>query len=266
MNSINLLSVRNLSIKLKDGTKLVDNSSFNIPYGNCLGIIGESGSGKSLTCKAIMGVLHKKKFNLDGKILFDNKDLLHLNNKQMNNIRGNDLSLIMQNPMTAFNPVFKIGNQVIETLRAHTDLSKNEAYKIAIKHLKKTNLPRVEEIMNSYPHTLSGGMLQRVMIAISLMLNPKLIIADEATTALDVSTQAVILDEFKRIKDSGISMLMVSHDFGVVSKLADNIIVMKDGKIVEKGTTKEILTNPNHRYTKELIKASRLLKDGVRLC
>lgn len=261
-----LLSLRNLSVKQKDGPVLVQNSSFDVGYNQCVGIIGESGSGKSMTCKAIMGLLSGKAFELAGAILYKDTDLLSARASSLNSIRGKEIALIMQNPMTAFNPVFKIGNQMIETLRAHLPVSKREAYALAAAHLKKMNLPRAEELMNSYPHVLSGGMLQRVMIAIALMMSPDLIIADEATTALDTSTQALVLEEFKKIRASGIAMLVVSHDFGVIAQLADKIVVMKDGEIIERDTTRNVLMNPSQAYTKELMNAGMLKKDRVIGC
>jgi ABC-type glutathione transport system ATPase component len=257
-----LLSVRNLSVKQKGGPILVENSSFAIGYNQCIGIIGESGSGKSMTCKAVMGLLPASAFAISGAVLYKGMDMLGLREASRNKIRGRKIAFIPQNPMTAFNPVFKIGNQVMETLRAHISVSRREAYDLAITHLKKMNLPRTEELMNSYPHMLSGGMLQRVMIAIALMMSPDLIIADEPTTALDISTQAIVLEEFKGIRATGISMLVVSHNFGVIAQLADRIIVMKAGEIMEQDTTRNLLMNPGQAYTRELIDASILRKIG----
>ncbi len=266
MNNETLLCVRNLSVRQKGGPILVHDSSFDVEKDQCVGIIGESGSGKSMTCKAIMGLLPVKAFELSGSIRYRTAELLNSGESAFNEIRGKKIALIMQNPMTAFNPVFKIGNQMIETLRTHLTISKREAYALAVSHLQKMNLPRTEELMNSYPYTLSGGMLQRVMIAVALMMSPDLIIADEATTALDINTQALVLNEFRKIRATGISMLVVSHDFGVVARLADKIIVMKAGEIIEHGTTRNILINPKQAYTKELINAGILKKDRVVEC
>lgn len=261
-----LLAVTNMSVKQINGPVLVQYSSFTLEANQCVGIIGESGSGKSMTCKAIMGLLPEKAFEVTGSILYQGVEFLEAGESKLRGIRGKKIALIMQNPMTAFNPVFKIGNQMVETLRTHLSVSKREAYALAVSHLKKMNLPRVEELMNSYPHTLSGGMLQRVMIAIALMMSPDLIIADEATTALDISTQAIVLNEFQRIRAAGIAMLIVSHDFSVVAQLADKILVMKEGKVIEQGTAYNVLRNPKEAYTKELICAGIYNKKEVKEC
>lgn len=255
-----ILQVQDLSVRHKEGPMLVKNSSFELENGQCLGLIGESGSGKSMTCKAILGLLPKKAFDISGRVMFQGGNLLDKPQAEMNRIRGHRITMVMQNPMTAFNPAFKVGNQVVETLCTHLPVKKRTAYQMAVTQLKEMNLPRAEELMNSYPHTLSGGMLQRVMIALALMVEPELLIADEATTALDVSTQAIILEEFKQIKASGISLLLVTHDFGVAAELADKIVVMKDGSIMEQGETRHLLLNPQEKYTKDLIDASFLQK------
>lgn len=258
MNKEKLLSVESLSIKQNGGSTLVNSVSLDIENGKCLGITGESGSGKSLTCKAILGLLPTKTFAVSGSITFCGQNLHALDIRAMNAIRGKDIAIVMQNPMTAFNPAFKLGEQIIETIRAHLPVKKQEAFEMAICQLEKMKLPRVRDLMNSYPHTLSGGMLQRTMIAIALMMSPKLIIADEATTALDISTQAVILAEFQKIRELGIAMLVVSHDFGVVAQLADDLIVMKNGNVVERGITRDVLLHPQTAYTQELLDASIL--------
>nr|WP_243259345.1 ABC transporter ATP-binding protein [Clostridium sp. 'deep sea'] len=224
--------------------------------------MGESGSGKTLTCKAIMQILNKKTFLVTGGILFNNINLLNISHKQQQQIIGKDISMIMQNPMTAFDPMMKIGAHIIETLKAHSNLNKKQAYSLGVASLNKMNLPRVQELMNSYPHQLSGGMLQRVMIAISLMLKPSIIIADEATTALDVKNQSIILEEFKKIRNDGVGLIIVTHDFGVVAKIADEVIVMKNGEIIESGSVYRIFHHAQNNYTKELLKA-RFLVDEV---
>mgnify|MGYP002550997114 CR=1 FL=1 len=253
-----ILQVQKLSIRHNKGALLVKDSSFELESRQCLGLIGESGSGKSMTCKAILGLLSPKTFDVSGQILFHGDNLLERPQAELNRIRGRRITMVMQNPMTAFNPAFKVGNQVVETLCTHLSIRKREAYQMAVEQLQEMNLPRAETLMNSYPHTLSGGMLQRVMIALALIVKPELIIADEATTALDVSTQAIILDEFKQIKATGISLLLVTHDFGVVAELADKVLVMKAGTIIERGETQSLLLNPQEKYTKELIEASFL--------
>ncbi|MCG8538477.1 MAG: ABC transporter ATP-binding protein [Clostridia bacterium] len=259
----NLLEIRELNITLVENQRpIVKNVSFNVGKGRILGIIGESGSGKTLTSKAIMRLLNEKIFTVKGQVEFRGNNLLQMSEREIEGVMGKDISMIMQNPMTAFDPMMKIGKQIIETVKAHLPLSKKQAYDMGVQQLKKMNLNRVSEIMNSYPHTLSGGMLQRIMIAIALLLEPRIIIADEATTALDVSTQSIILDEFKKIQDKGISLIVVTHDFGVIAKVANDVIVMKDGEIIEDGTVHEIFYNPKTEYTKELLKA-RLLADEV---
>ena len=257
-----VLAVNNLKVSLKNQAPLVKNISLSIKKGKVLGIIGESGSGKTLTCKAIMQILNKRSFTVSGQILLHNTDLLKMSEKQVRTLIGKDISMIMQNPMTAFDPMMKIGRHITDTLRAHTSLTKKQAHKVGQNQLKKMNLIRVSDIMNSYPHQLSGGMLQRVMIAISLMLKPSIIIADEATTALDVKNQAIILTEFQRIRSSGVGLLVVTHDFGVIAKIADDVLVMKDGEVVESGTVYKIFHSPQEVYTKELLQA-RFLVDEV---
>ncbi|WDV46502.1 ABC transporter ATP-binding protein [Clostridiaceae bacterium M8S5] len=257
------MNIKDLTITLaKNRKKLVQNVSFKLEKGKVLGVIGDSGSGKSLTCKAIMQLLNNNIFNIEGSVKYQGEDMLKMSKKKVRSIIGKDISIIMQNPMTAFDPVMKIGKQLIETIRAHTNLSKKQAYDLSVSQLKAMNLTRVTEIMNSYPHALSGGMLQRIMIALSLVLKPKIIIADEATTALDVKTQSIILEQFLDISNKGIGLMVISHDFGVIAQIADDVIVMKDGKVIESGSVNQIFYHPSNPYTKELLKA-RLLTDEV---
>ena len=259
----NILEIRDLSISLlRNKNPIVKDVSFELGKGKVLGVIGESGCGKTLTCKAVMKLLNEKVFAVSGGVKLRGADILGMSEKQSRAVIGKDISMIMQNPMTAFDPMMKIGTHLVETIRAHRPMSKKEAYAMGSRALGKMNLQRVAEIMNSYPHTLSGGMLQRVMIAIALMLEPSVIIADEATTALDVNNQAIILDEFKKMRDSGISLLVVTHDFGVIAKVADDVVVMKAGEIIESGTVYQIFYSPKTEYTKELLKA-RFLIDEV---
>ena len=259
----NILTVNNLNIALKKHKTLVSHISFQVNKGKVLAIIGESGSGKTLTCKAILQILNSRVFNVSGQIKLYETDLLTLNSKQKQKIIGKQISMIMQNPMSAFDPMMKIGTHIVETLRAHTNLTKRQAYDLGLKNLAKMNLKRVDQLMNSYPHQLSGGMLQRVMIAISLMLKPSVIIADEATTALDTKNQSIILEEFKKIRNSGVALVVVTHDFGVVAKIADDVIVMKKGEIVESGTVHKIFHHAQSEYTKQLLRA-RFLVDEVK--
>ena len=260
-----LLTVKNLKVKITNNNYLVKGVSFNVQRGRILGIIGESGSGKTLICKAIIQLLSKKTFSVTGIAEFENRNILKLTEKEINKIRGKSITMIMQNSMTAFNPVIKIGPQIIETLRAHMLITKKEAYELGVSYLKKMNLDRVEELMNSYSYALSGGMLQRIMISLSLMLKPTIIIADEVTTALDVKTQDIILTEFEKIRNENIGLMVVSHDFGVIAQIADDVIVVKDGEIIESGTVFDIFDNPQTAYTKELLSARFLIKE-VDLC
>ena len=244
-----LLTVNHLSVRLKKkGTSLVNDVSFQANSGQILGIIGESGSGKSMTCRALMGLLDPSRFLISGEAP----------SKKLRPLRGNHIAMIMQNPMTAFDPVTRIGSQMVETLRAHQQSSKEQAIASITQELAKLGLDDVPRILNSYPHELSGGMLQRIMIALALLLSPELIIADEATTALDVHTQAVILEEFTAIRNAGISMIVVTHNFGVLAKLADDVVVLHDGSVVEHGSVYQIFDKPTQPYTQELLQASNL--------
>lgn len=257
-----MLKVENLNIKIKKGNKsIVKDISFKLEKGKVLGLLGESGSGKTMICKAIMNLLNYKTFDIWGSILFKEEDLLKVSNRKIKKNIGDEISIIMQNPMTSFNPMSKVKTHIIETIRTHKDVSKEEAYNIGIKELKKMDLKRVDSIMNSYPHMLSGGMIQRVMIALALILEPSLVIADEATTALDVKTQCIVLEEFEKIRDRGISLIVVTHDFKVLRRIAEDILVIKDGEIVERGKTLELFKSPKEDYTEELLKASLLRED-----
>lgn len=254
-----LLTVNHLSVRLKKkGTSLVNDVSFQANSGQILGIIGESGSGKSMTCRTLMGLLDPSRFLISGEALFKGQDLFKLPSKKLRPLRGNHIAMIMQNPMTAFDPVTRIGSQMVETLRAHQQSSKEQAIASITQELAKLGLDDVPRILNSYPHELSGGMLQRIMIALALLLSPELIIADEATTALDVHTQAVILEEFTAIRNAGISMIVVTHNFGVLAKLADDVVVLHDGSVVEHGSVYQIFDKPTQPYTQELLQASNL--------
>ena len=254
-----LLTVNHLSVRLKKkGTLLVNDVSFQANSGQILGIIGESGSGKSMTCRALMGLLGPSRFLISGDAIFKGQDLFKLPSKKLRLLRGNHIAMIMQNPMTAFDPVTRIGSQMVETLRAHQQISKEQAVTSITQELAKLGLGDVPRILNSYPHELSGGMLQRIMIALALLLSPELIIADEATTALDVHTQAVILEEFTAIRNAGISMIVVTHNFGVLAKLADDVVVLHDGSVVEHGSVYQIFDKPTQPYTQELLQASNL--------
>lgn len=257
-----LLQVRNLSvIHRKTKQKLVNNVNFSLNKGEILGIIGESGSGKTLTCRCILNLLSKKTFGINGEIIFENNNIISLPEEKLNLIRGNKIALIMQNPIVAFDPMTRIGKQMIESIQIHKNLHKNEILSMLEKMLIEFGMKDVHRIFRSFPSQLSGGMLQRLMIILALSLSPDIIIADEATTALDIKTQSTVLDEFKKIKEMGISLIIVTHDFGVIAKLADNVVVMKDGNFIESGTVYDIFDSPKNNYTKELL-LSNLLKGG----
>lgn len=252
-----VLKVENLSIGIhKDRQifKAVDNISFEIRRGEILGIVGESGCGKSVTALSIQDLLADGVSVTDGKLLFHGKDLLSMSAEEKRNIYGKDISMIYQEPMTSLNPLIKIGKQVGEVLRLHSKKNPKEIQEEVLRVLTEVGLPDPVKSMNSYPHQLSGGMRQRVMIAMAIICNPQLLIADEPTTALDVTTQAQVLNLIKRInKESNTSILFISHDLGVINRLCDRVIVMYAGKIVEMGATSDILSDPIHEYTKGLI-------------
>jgi len=260
-----VLSVENLWISIRKDKPVVQDISFAICQGTVLGIVGESGSGKTMLCKAILGLLHhQSSVAITGRVLVNGKDILKISARELQSMRGNELGVIMQNPMTAFNPLIKIGGHIIETLMAHRTISKQEAYATGIAMLKKMNLPRPEEIMNSYSCSLSGGMLQRIMAAIAMASSPDILIADEPTTALDVKNQALLLDEIEKIKnEEKPGIVLVSHDLSVIARIADEVAVMKAGKIVEQGQIYQVFEEPVHSYTKELLSAR--LMDGRRV-
>ena len=267
--SSSLLEVNKLTVTLDNGNKLLDDVSFTINRHSCLGIVGESGSGKSLTCKAIIGLLEPY-FNVSGQILFkpqqakltlaNNGDLLQQNKQTLKQIRGNVISIILQHPMSAFDPLYCIGKQVVETLQAHQVINKKQAMTKALEMIENIGLNNPQEIYKKYPHQLSGGMLQRIMIGLALMLEPELIIADEPTTALDSISQFHILKMFTEIKqNSKTTVIFISHDLGVIHHIADDIIVMNKGKIVESGSREQIFYHPQHDYTRYLIDTRKQL-------
>lgn len=253
-----LLNIKNLKISfLRDGewNEAVHGVSFEVPKGKTLGIVGESGSGKSVSNLAVMRLLNEKQSKITAdEITLDGKDILHLSENEMHDIRGKRITMIFQEPMTSLNPVFQCGFQVTEAILAHEKVTEEEAKSRVISLFKKVMLPRPEAIYKSYPHELSGGQKQRVMIAMALACNPELLIADEPTTALDVTVQKEILKLLKQLqKGDGLSMIFISHDLGVVSEVSDYIAVMHNGNIVEYGEAQEILNNPKDPYTKGLL-------------
>jgi oligopeptide/dipeptide ABC transporter ATP-binding protein len=235
----------------------VDGISFSLEKGQTLGIVGESGCGKSVTALSIMGLIPKPPAKIvQGSIVFDGKDLTELSERQLENIRGRQIAMIFQDPMTSLNPTLKIGTQITESLRRHLDLSKDAARKRAAELLDEVRIPRAAERLDDYPHRFSGGMRQRVMIAIALACNPRLLIADEPTTALDVTIQAQILDLLDDLRrEHEMAMIIITHDMGVVAETADDIAVMYAGQIVEQAASLDLFDNPEHPYTEALLGA-----------
>lgn len=253
-----LLEVKDFSITLiKDKSIIVKHLNFDLDAGSSLILLGQSGSGKTLTCKSILGVLGTS-FAPTGEIRFEGQSLLNLPTKMQQSVYGKQIAMIAQNPMTAFDPSAKIGRQMEETLRIHTKLCRTERHAKCLQALSDAGLTREETVMDSYPFTLSGGMLQRVMIALALMMDAQLIVADEPTTALDVEHRNATVDTFIRLRECGVAVLLVTHDFMVATRFGGRLLVMNDGEIVEDGLVDSILKNPRHPYTKELLSASRL--------
>ncbi|MBU7594714.1 nickel import ATP-binding protein NikD [Metabacillus halosaccharovorans] len=258
MNNSEILNVKDLHVQVRtaDGlVSLVQDINFEIKRGHILGLVGESGSGKTVTSMSILQLLDRNNMNIKGSITLQGRELNGLGNKEMQKIQGKDIAFIMQNPMNAFTPVFTIGQQFIETIQTHTSLKKKQAKELVIDVMKRVNLPDPDRLLKNYPFQLSGGMLQRVMIAMAACLHPSLIIADEPTTALDPHNQLIVLRLLDKIRSEyGTSILLISHDLGVISEMADDVIVMKHGKIVESANVIELFDNPQHEYTKKLLR------------
>jgi oligopeptide/dipeptide ABC transporter ATP-binding protein len=255
-----LLEVRDLKTHFftREGVvQAVDGVSFDVEKGKTLGIVGESGCGKSVTALSIMGLIPKPPAKIvGGRVLFEGKDLTELDDRQLQNVRGRQVAMIFQDPMTSLNPTLKIRTQITETLDRHYEMSKDEARKRAIELLEEVRIPRAAERLDDYPHRFSGGMRQRVMIAIALSCNPKLLIADEPTTALDVTIQAQILDLLDELRrEHEMAMILITHDMGVVAETADDIAVMYAGQIVEYTNSLELFDHPEHPYTEALLGA-----------
>lgn len=255
-----ILEVNNLSTTFfvdKKAGKAVDDVSFSLERGEILGIVGESGSGKSVTAMSIMRLLGKTKGRVTGgEVLFNGENLLNKNKRDMQRIRGKHISMVFQEPMTSLNPVLTIGDQITETLLQHEGITKEDAYIRAKELLEIVHIPFAEKRLHEYPHQLSGGMRQRVMIAMALSCNPELIIADEPTTALDVTIQLQILELFKELVEKyRMSVILITHDMGVIAEMADRVLVMYAGQVVEYGDVVSVLKKPLHPYTKALIKA-----------
>ena len=254
----NILEVKNLQTTFftEDGeVKAVDDVSFSVRPGQTLGLVGESGCGKSVTSLSIMRLIPNPPGRVTrGEILYKGRDLLKLSADEMRKIRGNEISMIFQEPMTSLNPVFTIGNQIEEAVTLHNDLSRKAARDKAIEMLQLVGIPSPQKRIDDYPHQLSGGMRQRVMIAMALSCNPHILIADEPTTALDVTIQAQILDLLRDLQEKvGMALILITHDLGVVAEVADEVCVMYAGRVAEQGSVREIFKNPKHPYTRGLL-------------
>jgi len=261
-----LLDVRNLKVHFptEDGlVKAVDGVSFTVAPGETLGVVGESGSGKSVSFLTVLGLVTKREARISGEVIFRGQDLLKLPAEEMRHVRGAKISMIFQDPLTALNPVHRVGNQIAEVFQAHRNVSKKEGLQEAINLLQLVGIPKPEERARAYPHEFSGGMRQRAMIAMALALNPDVLIADEPTTALDVTVQAQILDLIDRLKDEfDAAVVMITHDLGVVAEHCDDIMVMYAGKMVEFGDRRDIYYGAHHPYTWGLMQSiSRIDQD-----
>lgn len=253
-----ILSVRDLHTHFRtdDGVvRAVDGVSFDLEQGETLGIVGESGSGKSVTCLSVLGLVPSPPaFFPRGEVLFENQDLLKQNQAQMEQIRGNQIAMIFQDPMTSLNPYLTVERQLTEVLELHRNVSRTEARKQCVEMLRKVGIPSPDKRIDQYPHEYSGGMRQRVMIAMALLCNPRILIADEPTTALDVTIQAQIMELIDELKQElGMSVILITHDLGVVAGTTDRVAVMYAGRIIESGATDDVFANPRHPYTRGLL-------------
>jgi len=259
-----LIEIKQLEIIVKkEKHTIVKKIDFSLDKGESLIILGQSGCGKTMTCHCMMGLLDPKKFSVLGSIFYNGTDLLTLSAKEKRKIYGGEIAIIPQNPMSAFDPSMKIGKQMLETLSLHIDMPKSERKNTVLNALKKSGLDEVERVYHSYPFELSGGMLQRVLIAMVLMVNAKLVIADEPTTALDVVHRNETIEVFRQLRESGTAVLMVTHDFAAAVQLGGDMMIMNDGEIIETGKASEVLSAPKHSYTQKLIEASVLSSNIV---
>lgn len=254
-----VLKVRDLHVQAKTQkgvSTLVQDVNFELKRGQILGLIGESGCGKTVTGMSILQMLHQKTTKVEGSISLQGRELNGLADQEMRKIRGKDVAYIMQNPMNAFTPVFTIGHQMVETIRSHTSFNKKQAKELAIEALHNVSLSNPVKLLKSYPFQLSGGMLQRVMIATAVCLHPAILIADEPTTALDVNNQKTVLKHLDAMRSEyGTAILLISHDLGVIAEMADEVAVMQKGKIAEKADVFQLFDAPKHEYTKKLLGA-----------
>lgn len=262
------IEVKNLQVDFlveKQRLTAIKNINFKLPKGKTLGIVGESGCGKSVTATTIMRLLPKETSEIvSGNIMLGEEDIVQMSTEEMRKIRGDRISMIFQDPMTALNPVYKIGDQLIEILQAHQNISKKDAFEYCVEMLEKVGIPSPRHRMKEYPHQLSGGMRQRVMIAMALSTNPEILIADEPTTALDVTIQAQVLELIAKLKDDfHTSILFITHDMGVIADIADYVMVMYAGEIVEYDTVTGLFEDPKHPYTYGLLKSIPRLDENV---
>lgn len=242
----------------------VDNIDFHVDEGEVVCIVGESGCGKSVTSLSIMGLLGRGGAVIDGSVFFDGKNLLSMSERELDKIRGDQLTMIFQDPLTSLNPVFTVGKQITESIKTHMHLSAKEADERAIMLLEKVGMPNARGIMKKYPHVLSGGMRQRVMIAMALSCNPKLLIADEPTTALDVTIQAQIMELLGKLqRETGMSMILITHDIGLVANMADRVFVMYAGQMIEEASVEELFERPIHPYTRALLDTVPTIRDDA---
>ncbi len=242
----------------------VDHIDFHVDEGEVVCIVGESGCGKSVTSLSIMGLLGRGGAVIDGSVFFDDRNLLSMNEKELDKIRGDQLTMIFQDPLTSLNPVFTVGKQITESIKTHMHLSAKEASERAVMLLEKVGMPDSRGVMKKYPHVLSGGMRQRVMIAMALSCNPRLLIADEPTTALDVTIQAQIMELLGQLqKETGMSMILITHDIGLVANTADRVFVMYAGQIIEEASVEELFENPIHPYTRALLDTVPTIRDDA---
>jgi oligopeptide/dipeptide ABC transporter ATP-binding protein len=248
-----LLEVKDLGVEFttEDGVvRAVDGVSFELERGKVLGIVGESGSGKSVTAMTIMGLTRDVNSSFRGEVNYQGRNLLEISDTEMQNFRGNEIGMIFQDPMTSLNPVYRIGEQIVEAIQAHEPLDKRTAERRAVELLRQVGIPNPESRVDDFPHQFSGGMRQRAMIAMALSCNPSILIADEPTTALDVTIQAQIVELISKLKDDfNSAVIMITHDLGVVADIADEIVVMYAGRVVERAPTRELFYDPQHPYT-----------------
>lgn len=261
------IKVEDLCVNLvtrRQKKRIVDHVEFEVYPGECLGILGESGSGKSMSLKAVLGLLDKN-FQVSGQAVFDDKNLIGAPGEELRKLRGNQIGMVLQNPMTCFDPLYRIGSQMAETFAMHTDWNGEKIRSVSLEVLDQMRIHDGAEVLEKYPHQLSGGMLQRIMIGIAMALSPELLIADEPTTAIDAITQYEILEEFERIKrEKKTAMIFITHDLGAISKVADRIMVMNSGRIVDQGDFHHILHHAKDPYTRLLVEKRMAVMDRYR--